>query len=287
MRLALTEDIGGGDATTNGVVDDDAQGRARIEARQDGVLAGTEVAALAFRELDPEAKVEWLVPEGGDVTKGARVATITAKTRAILSAERVALNFLQHLSGIATLARAFVKAVDGTGVVILDTRKTTPGLRFLEKFAAHAGGAQNHRYGLFDAILIKENHAAAAGGWKEALAKVRASAPEGLPVVVEVRSPEDALDAATLKPDRILLDNFTPTAIAAVTKRLRGAGPAIEVSGGIRLANVRDFAIPGVSFISVGAITHSAPALDLSLLLEDGSAAKGTAKAASAGAKVR
>ena len=283
VRLALTEDIGGGDATTNGVVDDGAQGRARIEARQDGVLAGTDVAALAFRELDPAAKVEWLVPEGGAVTKGARVANIKAKTRAILSAERVALNFLQHLSGIATLARAFVKAVEGTGVVILDTRKTTPGLRFLEKHAARAGGAQNHRYGLFDAILIKENHAAAAGGWKEALAKVRTSAPEGLPVVVEARSPEEALDAAELKPDRILLDNFTPTAIATVTKRLRGSGPAIEVSGGIRLANVRDFAIPGVSFISVGAITHSAPALDFSLLLEDDT----PAKASAAGGKSR
>jgi len=283
VRLALTEDIGGGDATTNGVVDEGAQGRARIEARQDGVLAGTEVAALAFRELDPAAKVEWLVSEGGAVTKGARVATVTAKTRAILSAERVALNFLQHLSGIATLARAFVKAVDGTGVVILDTRKTTPCLRFLEKHAARVGGAQNHRHGLFDAILIKENHAAAAGGWKEALARVRASAPEGLPIVVEVRSPEEALDAAALNPDRILLDNFTPTAIAAVTKRLRGTGPAVEVSGGIRLANVRDFAIPGVSFISVGAITHSAPALDFSLLLDDASAPKASA----AGAKSR
>ena len=283
MRLALTEDIGGGDATTNGVVDEDAQGRARIEARQDGVLAGTEVAALAFRELDPGAKVEWLVPEGGTLTKDARVATITGKIRAILSAERVALNFLQHLSGIATLAHAFVKAVEGTGVVILDTRKTTPGLRFLEKHAARAGGARNHRYGLFDGILIKENHAAAVGGWKEALAKVRASSPEGLPIVVEARSPEDALDAAVLKPDRILLDNFTPTAISTVTKRLRGVGPPIEVSGGIRLANVRDFAIPGVSFISVGAITHSAPALDFSLLLEDGS----PAKAAAAGAKSR
>ena len=272
MRLALTEDIGGGDVTTDAVVDAERSGRGHIEARQEGVLAGNDVAGLAFRELDPDAKVEWLLPEGGTLSKGAPVARITGKLRAILSAERVALNFLQHLSGIATHARAFVKAVEGTGVAILDTRKTTPCLRFLEKHAVRVGGVQNHRFGLFDGILIKENHITAAGGLKPALERVRASGQD-LPIVVEVKSPEEALDAATLKPDRILLDNFTPSAIATVVKRLRGAGPGIEISGGIRLANVRDFALPGVSFISVGAITHSAPALDFSLLL-DGDASR-------------
>ena len=272
VRLALTEDIGGGDATTDAVVDEGAAGRAYIESKQEGVLAGTEVAALAFRELDPAAKVEWLVPEGGALVRGLRVATIAAKTRAILSAERVALNFLQHLSGIATLARSFVKAVEGTGVRILDTRKTTPGLRFLEKHAALAGGAGNHRFGLFDAVMIKENHIRAAGGMKQAVERARKGS-EGLPIIVEARTPDEALDAAALEPDRILLDNFTPSAIVTVLKRLRG-GPEIEVSGGIRLSNVRDFAVPGVSYISIGAITHSAPALDLSLVMDTAKAGK-------------
>ncbi len=266
VRLALMEDIGGGDATTDAVVDEGAAGRAHIMSKQEGVLAGSEIASLAFRERDPATKIDWLVAEGGPLSRGAHVATITAQARAILTAERVALNFLQHLSGIATLARAFVKAVEGTGVRILDTRKTTPGLRFLEKHAAHVGGAVNHRFGLFDGILIKENHILAAGGLKQAIERAR-KASEGLAVVVEAKSPAEALDAAPLKPDRILLDNFTPSAIVTVLKQLRG-GPEIEVSGGIRLANVRDFALPGVTYISVGAITHSAPALDISLVMD-------------------
>lgn len=266
VRLALTEDIGGGDATTDAVVDESALGRAHIDSKQEGILAGTEVASLAFRELDPDVKLEWMVAEGGALSRGVRVATVAGKARAILTAERVALNYLQHLSGIATLARAFVKAVEGTGVRILDTRKTTPGLRFLEKHAAHAGGAVNHRFGLFDGVLIKENHIVAAGGMRQAVERAR-KGTEGLPVVVEARTQEEALEAAALKPDRILLDNFTPSAIVALVKRLKG-GPEIEVSGGIRLANVRDFALPGVSYISVGSITHSAPALDMSLTME-------------------
>jgi nicotinate-nucleotide pyrophosphorylase (carboxylating) len=273
VRLALTEDLGGGDATTDAVVDESEVGRARIEARQEGVLAGIEVAALAFRELDPDIRIEWHCPEGGDLAKGVKVATIRGKARAILSAERVALNFLQRLSGIATTARAFVKAVEGTGVGILDTRKTTPGLRFLEKHAVLAGGAGNHRFGLFDGILIKENHILAAGGMKQAMERVR-GVSEGLPVIIEAKTVAEALDAADLKPTRVLLDNFAPGAIADVVKRLRGSGVEIEISGGIRLTNVRDFAVPGVKYISIGAITHSAPALDLSLLLEHvGSAA--------------
>jgi nicotinate-nucleotide pyrophosphorylase (carboxylating) len=279
VRLALTEDLGGGDVTTDAVVDESAVGRARIEAKQEGVLAGSEVAELAFRELDPEIRIEWRVPEGGVLTKGARVATIHGKARAILSAERVALNFLQRLSGVATMAQAFVKAVEGTGVAILDTRKTTPGLRFLEKHAVLAGGAGNHRFGLFDGILIKENHIQAAGGMKQAMDRVK-GVSEGLPVIIEAKSLEEALDAADLKPTRVLLDNFTPGAIANIVKRLRGSGVEIEISGGIRLANVRDFAIPGVKYISIGALTHSAPALDLSLELE----VVGSAEAMAAGA---
>ena len=254
------------------------------------------MAALVFRELDPDAVVEWKVAEGGPVSRGARVAEIHAKTRALLSGERVALNVLQHLSGVATLARAFVKAVEGTGVHILDTRKTTPGLRFLEKHAVRVGGALNHRFGLFDGVLIKDNHIRAAGGLRAAMERVRSASP-GLPVVVEVKNLDEALEAAALGPDRVLLDNFTPSAIAAATRALRAerpararagggksgstgkatavaAGPEIEVSGGIRLSNVRDFALPGVDYISVGALTHSAPALDLSLEIEEGPSRK-------------
>ncbi len=291
MRLALTEDVGGGDATTDAVVDAEARARAHIESKHEGILAGSGVAALAFRELDPEMRITWAVPDGGPVPRGATVATLEGKARAILTAERVALNFLQHLSGIATLAGAFMKAVEGTGVQILDTRKTTPGLRVLEKYAVLAGGAMNHRFGLFDGVLIKENHARAAGGLRAAVERAKAAAhAKKLPIVVEVRTVDEAVDVAGMGVDRLLLDNFTPGKIADVVKRLglsrksarakgksgapeagtsaSGGPPEIEVSGGVRLANVREFAIPGVSYISIGSLTHSAPALDLSLLLD-------------------
>ena len=271
VRLALTEDVGGGDATTDALVDAAARARARIVAKQEGVIAGTSVAALAFRELDAEVRVTWAVPEGGAVKRGDAVAEIEGKARAILTAERVALNFLQRLSGIATMTRAFVKAVEGTGVAILDTRKTTPGLRVLEKFAVLAGGGENHRFGLFDGILVKENHVLAAGGLRQALERaVEVGREKKVPVVVEVRTVEEAEEAARSGVDRILLDNFTPSKIADVLKRVpRGKkSPVLEVSGGVRLQNVRDFALPGISFISIGALTHSAPALDLSLLVE-------------------
>lgn len=301
----MTEDIGGGDATTEVVVDPKARVRAHIEARAKGVLAGTTVAALAFQELDPEVEIDWLIAEGAEVKPGARIAEIRGRARAVLSAERVALNFLQRLSGVATLTRAFVRAVEGTGAQILDTRKTTPSLRMLEKHATAVGGALNHRFGLFDAMLVKENHAKVAGSLARAVEKARArSQALGLPVMAEARTMEDAELLATLGVDRILLDNFTPGQVAITVKRLRalakagkleaprsagqsarkgGAAksggtavaapesviPDIEISGGIRLDNVREFALPGVKYISVGALTHSAPALDLSLLVAD------------------
>lgn len=284
MRLALTEDVGGGDATTDATVDAGARARAHIESNQEGILAGTAVAVLAFRELDPEVRVTWTIPEGGDLRRGARVAELEGKARAILSAERVALNFLQHLSGIATQARAFVKAVEGTGVTILDTRKTIPGLRILEKVAVLTGGASNHRFGLFDGILVKENHVRAAGGLRAAVTRaLEAGRAKQIPVVVEVRTVEEAEEAAGMGVDRILLDNFTPTKVAETTRRLglprrpkaggaaaeAGSAPELEVSGGVRLATIRDFALPGVSYISIGSLTHSAPALDLSLLVDE------------------
>jgi len=272
VRLALTEDLGGGDVTTDAIVDPETPALAHIEARADGVLAGGPVAALAFRELDPNAAIHWHVADGGAFAKGTRLCDIRAKARAILSAERVALNFLQRLTGVATQARAFVKAVEGTGVEIIDTRKTTPGLRLLEKFAVLAGGAKNHRYGLFDTILVKENHIRAAGSLKEAVKRARA--PEnGLPLIVEAQTDAEAEEAMALGVDQILLDNFTPAGVARVLKRLGlgragSKGPAIEVSGGLKLSNVREFALPGVSFLSVGALTHSVPAIDLSLMMD-------------------
>ncbi len=262
------------------------------------------MAALAFSELDPEVEISWLVPEGAEVKPGVKIAEIRGRARAILSAERVALNFLQRLSGVATATRAFVRAVEGTDVQILDTRKTTPSLRMLEKHAARVGGAVNHRYGLFDAILIKENHARVAGGMARAVEKARARSL-GIPVMAEARTVEEAEILATHGVDRILLDNFTPGQVAIAVKRIRtlakagkleaarstpaaarkggsakagaatlaapaeGGAPDIEVSGGIRLDNVREFAIPGVKYISVGSLTHSAPALDLTLLIDD------------------
>jgi nicotinate-nucleotide pyrophosphorylase (carboxylating) len=273
VRLALTEDLGGGDVTTEAVVAPELRARAHIEAREAGVLAGSDTAAIAFQELDPDVAIRWLVREGGDLKPGLTVAQISGRARGILSAERVALNFLQRLSGVATRARAFARAVEGSGVAILDTRKTTPGLRMLEKLAVRAGGAGNHRFGLFDAVLLKENHVRAAGGFRAAIERARAAVKENaFPIVVEVRTPAEAVEVGTIGVDRVLLDNFTPAQVVDAVKRLGAASlerpPEIEVSGGITLANVKSYAIPGVSCISVGALTHSAPALDLSLLID-------------------
>lgn len=272
VRLALTEDLGGGDVTTEAIVDPELPALAHIEARAEGVLAGGPVAGLAFKELDPAAKIHWHLEDGAPFTKGMCLCVIRAKARAILSAERVALNFLQRLSGVATQARAYVRAVEGTGVTILDTRKTTPGHRLLEKFAVIAGGAMNHRYGLFDTVMIKENHIRVAGSLTEAVRRARAAESE-LPIVVEARTEEEAEEAAALDVDRILLDNFNPPGLARALKRLaasrKGKKPlVIEVSGGLKLSNIREFALPGVSFLSVGALTHSAPAIDLSLMMD-------------------
>ena len=230
VRIALTEDIGGGDATTEVVVDPKARVRAHIEARGKGILAGNAVAALAFTELDPEAEIQWAVPEGSEVKPGVRIAEIRGRARAILSAERVALNFLQRLSGVATLTRAYVRAVEGTGVKILDTRKTTPSLRMLEKHATAVGGAMNHRFGLFDGMLIKENHAKAAGGLARAVEKAKAR-PLGLPLVAEARTVEEAEILATLGVDRILLDNFTPSQVTITVRRLKALAKAGKLEG--------------------------------------------------------
>jgi nicotinate-nucleotide pyrophosphorylase (carboxylating) len=265
VRAALAEDVGGGDVTTRATVPPGTRARARITQKQPGVLYGLDVAELAFAELDADARFERLAAEG-EWREGGPVLDVTGDAAALLTAERTALNFLQRLSGVATLTARYVAAVEGTGARVLDTRKTTPGLRALEKAAVAAGGGTNHRFGLFDAVLIKENHAAMAGGVGEAVRQAREAAPE-VPLEVEARTLGEAEEALAAGAPRILLDNMTPGELRAVVERVAGRAE-LEASGGITLATIRTRAETGVDFISVGALTHSAPALDLSLILE-------------------
>ena len=265
VARALAEDVGDGDVTTTATVPEDARARARITQKAPGVVFGLDVAERTFRALDPEVAFERLTAEG-QWREGGPVLQIEGSSRAILTAERTALNFLQRLSGVAPLTARYVLAVAGTGARILDTRKTTPGLRALEKAAVAAGGGTNHRVGLYDAILIKENHAALAGGVGEAVRRARAAAP-GLLVEVECRTLAEVDEALAAGAPRILLDNMTVEqlrdAVARVDRRAE-----LEASGGVTLETVREIAATGVQFVSVGALTHSPPALDLSLLLE-------------------
>jgi nicotinate-nucleotide pyrophosphorylase (carboxylating) len=266
VQAALQEDVGSGDATTLATVDGDARARATITQKAPGVVFGREAAMLTFAFLDGGALGEQIGPEGVWQEAGTEVLRLECSARALLTGERVALNLLQHLSGIATLTARYVKAVEGTGVQILDTRKTTPGLRTLEKAAVRAGGGVNHRAGLFDAILIKENHIAAAGGVQAAVERARGAYPD-LPLEIECRNPEEIDQALSAAAGRLLLDNMDPARLRAAVEQVAGRAE-LEASGGITLETVRDHAVEGLNFISVGALTHSAPALDLSLILE-------------------
>ncbi|HSD23253.1 MAG TPA: carboxylating nicotinate-nucleotide diphosphorylase [Solirubrobacterales bacterium] len=269
VARALLEDLGPGDVTAEAVVPEDATGQARITQKEPGVLFGLDVAAEVFRqtgagELEGRAgEREWR----DDVP--AVVATVAGPARALLAAERTALNFLCHLSGVATLTATFVARVELTGAKVLDTRKTIPGLRALEKAAVAAGGGTNHRIGLYDAILIKENHATLAGGVGEAVRRARGARPD-LPVEVECRNLDEVREGAEAGADRLLLDNMDPVELreAVVAARGSGDGPELEASGGITLVNVHEIAETGVDYVSVGALTHSAPALDLSMTVD-------------------
>jgi nicotinate-nucleotide pyrophosphorylase (carboxylating) len=265
VARALAEDVGEGDVTTEATVPPDATARALITQKAPGVICGLDVAVETFRFLDPAIAVERLTDEGRWRESGP-VLQFEGSARAILTGERTALNFLQRLSGVATMAARCVRAVSGTGAVILDTRKTTPGLRALEKAAVAAGGATNHRSGLFDAILIKENHAAMAGGVGEAVRKARAYAPD-VPLEVECRTLAEVDEALEAGARRILLDNMSPQQLGGAVRHVAGRAE-LEASGGVTLDTLKAIASTGVNFISVGALTHSAPALDLSLLLE-------------------
>ncbi len=274
VRRALVEDIGRGDVTTEATIPADAQASGRILARQAGVVAGLPMAALAFRLLDPDVMIEQVTPDGTHVEAGATLARLAGNARALLTAERTALNFLGRLSGIATQAAQCAAAVAGTRAAIVDTRKTTPGLRALEKYAVRMGGARNHRAGLDDGILIKDNHIAAAGGIGTAVARARAHASHLLRIEVECESEEQILEALAAGAEVILLDNMSVERLRAAVTLIRERAPdtVIEASGGIgtdpeRLAMV---AATGVDLISLGALTHSAPTLDVSLEFDPG-----------------
>jgi nicotinate-nucleotide pyrophosphorylase (carboxylating) len=265
VARALAEDLGDGDVTTAATVPAEARASALITQKAPGIVFGLELAEETFRALDFEVEVHRLVQEGLWRERG-EVLQVQGRARALLSAERTALNFLQRLSGVATLAARCVQAVQGTGARILDTRKTTPGLRALEKAAVAAGGATNHRAGLYDQVLIKENHAALAGGVGPAVSSARAATPELL-VEVECRTPAEVDEALAAGAPMILLDNMDTEQLRAAVKQVAGRAQ-LEASGGVTLQTLREIASTGVDFVSVGAITHSAPALDLSLILQ-------------------
>jgi nicotinate-nucleotide pyrophosphorylase (carboxylating) len=265
VARALAEDIGDGDVTTAATVPPEARARAVITQKAPGVVFGIEAARQAFVALDPDAVVEALGPER-EWREGGAVMSVQGRARALLSAERTALNFLARLSGVATTAARCVSAIEGTGARILDTRKTTPGLRTLEKAAVAAGGATNHRAGLYDAILIKENHATIAGGVGEAVRRAHAWAPS-LALEVECRTLAEVDEALDAGAPRILLDNMTVDQLREAVGHVAGRAE-LEASGGVTLQTLRAVAATGVDFVSVGAMTHSAPALDLSLILE-------------------
>jgi nicotinate-nucleotide pyrophosphorylase (carboxylating) len=266
VREALDEDIGEGDLTSEATVPEAARARGVLLAKQDLVIAGLEVALTAFRLLDADVQWKPAAAEGDRVAAGTALGSLEGKARALLGAERVALNFLQRLSGVATTTRRFVDEVAGTKARIRDTRKTTPLLRFLEKYAVEVGGGVSHRAGLDEALLVKDNHVRLAGGVAEATRRAVAGAG-GLPVEVEVERVDQVEEALARGAVMILLDNFGPEDVRKAVALVSGRVP-VEVSGGVRLDNVRAYAEAGPDFIAIGALTHSAPAVDISLEIE-------------------
>lgn len=268
VRLALAEDVGPGDWSTEWTVERGRPGRANVVAKADIVIAGVAAAAAVFAAVDSALVVEAVREDSMEAGFGEVVLEVTGPTAGILTAERTALNFLGHLSGIATLTRAYVEAICGTGARLVDTRKTTPGWRQLEKGAVRAGGGFNHRMGLYDMVMIKENHSAAAGGITAAVTRLRARNEQRLPIEVEVGRLEDLEEALGLGVERILLDNMDHQSLRLAVERTHQLGsgrPELEASGNVTLAGIRDVAETGVDLVSVGALTHSAPVADLSL----------------------
>jgi len=264
VRRTFAEDLGkGGDVTSNATIAEDMRFTAEMNARQSIVVAGIEIARQFFQELDPHVEAEVLAGDGDKLDRGATLMRLTGNARAMLAAERSALNTLQHLSGIATLTRQYVDAIAGTGTVLIDTRKTIPGLRVLEKYAVRMAGAQNHRMRLDDGLLIKDNHVAVCGGVAEAVRRAK-QANTGLQVQVEVDRIDQIEPALEAGADRLLLDNMDPAKLREAVKVVAGRVP-LEASGGVTLETIRFLAETGVNFISVGRITQSAPAVDIGL----------------------
>ncbi|HKB20894.1 MAG TPA: carboxylating nicotinate-nucleotide diphosphorylase [Gaiellaceae bacterium] len=263
---ALAEDVGRGDVTTEATIAEDATCMARVLVKEPGVVCGLPAVEAVFRALDPNVSFEPLATDGDRFEQPADLARISGRTRAVLTGERTALNILGRLSGIATLTARFVDAIEGTGAEILDTRKTTPGLRALEKYAVRCGGGRNHRFGLDDGILVKDNHLRAAGGVKPAVELLRASGT-GLPIEVETETLDDVREALAAGAEQILLDNMSPALMRDAVELVDGEA-TLEASGGVTLDTVREIVETGVDFVSVGALTHSARALDVSLELE-------------------
>jgi len=266
IDLALEEDAGLGDITSESLFGPKHRSRAVIEAAQDLVVCGLAVAARVFTRVSPALKVKLLAEDGDPVRSGRPVLRVDGPTVALLIAERTALNFIQRLSGIATQSRRYAAAVQGTGVRVVDTRKTTPGYRALEKYAVRCGGCHNHRSSLGEHVLIKDNHIAAAGSIARAVALTRAAAPHLAKIEIEAKTMAEVKAAVKAGAEVILLDNMTPAQVAAAVKLIDGAA-MVEVSGGVKFATLLEYAQPGVNVISIGALTHSAPSADLSLTL--------------------
>jgi nicotinate-nucleotide pyrophosphorylase (carboxylating) len=269
LRQALAEDIGPGDVTTAAVLTGDERGQARAIAKSDLVVAGADVFREVFTLLDASLDVALSRRDGDRARPGDSLAELTGRLGSILTAERTALNFFQRLCGIATLTRRFVEEIDGTGARILDTRKTAPGLRLLDKYAVRVGGGRNHRFALFDGVLIKDNHIAAAGGIAAAVAKVRQTVAHLMKIEVECKNAAEVEEALAAGADAVMLDNMDLPAMREAVALVRGRVP-IEASGNVTLANVRRVAETGVDFISVGALTHSVAAADISLNIQRG-----------------
>lgn len=268
IENCLDEDAGSGDLTTNSIVPPEASSTGYIVTKESGVVAGLPVAEAVFRHLDPSVEFRALARDGEKVEPGRVLAEVEGKTRAILTGERLALNFLQRLSGIATATAKLVELVNGEKARIVDTRKTTPGLRMLEKYAVRAGGGQNHRFGLYDAVLIKDNHIKAAGGIKAAVETARRNCPHTVKIEVEVEDLDGVREALAARADIIMLDNMKPADMREAVA-LVGGRALVEASGGMNEKNIQEVAAAGVDLISVGALTHSVKALDISLDIEE------------------
>ena len=269
IQRALDEDIGDGDVTTRCTIPEDARLEGCFIAKAEGIIAGLEVARLTFALIDERVQVEFTIHDGDPVSKGQVFGTVDGPTRALLIGERTALNFLQRMSGIATLTRQFAEAVKPHRAVILDTRKTAPGLRVLDKWAVNLGGGQNHRSGLFDMVLIKNNHITAVGSITAAIQRVRECDERRRPIEVEVRTLNELREALALEPDRILLDNMSLDQMREAVRITAGRVP-LEASGNVTLETINAIAATGVEYISSGALTHSVKALDISLTLGHG-----------------